>query len=150
MGRYISQTSRNQSGKKPADPFNQFALGSFAEKRVLKLVKLQVVHFVAFRFRSKISLRSSEIHRKQNFKIVFLFKSVSAVFTFSFHFFLRFSCLFFFCWAFSRLPFWFFCFGRAFRILGLGERKSWVKEQLRFSRKVSEQCFFAFFSGLLD
>ena len=96
MGRYISQTSRNQSGKKPADSFNQFALGSFAEKCVLKLVKLQVVHFVAFQFRSKISLQSSEIHRKQNFKIVFLFKSVSAVFTFSFHFFLHFSCLLFF------------------------------------------------------
>ena len=61
------------------------------------------------------------------------FKSNTATLTFSFRFlsslFFRFSCLilFFFCWAFSRLHFGEKNFRKAFRILGLFERKGrWV------------------------
>ena len=58
-----------------------------------------------------ISLQSSGMHRKQNFEIVFEFKSATAVLTFTFHFLssLLFSLFlpqgFFFCWAFSGLHF---------------------------------------------
>ena len=58
-----------------------------------------------------ISFRSSSVHRKQNFNIVFGFKSDTAVLTFTFRFlssplFSLFLPHFFFsCWAFSRLRF---------------------------------------------
>ena len=58
-----------------------------------------------------ISLRSSGMRRKQNFDIVFGFKSDTAVLTFTFRFlssllFLLFLPHFFSsCWAFSRLDF---------------------------------------------
>ena len=58
-----------------------------------------------------ISLRSSGMRRKQNFEIVFGFKSDTAVLTFTFRFLssLLFSLFlphfFFSCWAFSRLHF---------------------------------------------
>ena len=64
------------------------------------------------------SLQSSDMRRKQNF-------------TFSPPLFFRFSCLICsFCWAFSRLHFGEKNFRKAFRILGLFERKGgWVVEQ---------------------
>ena len=58
-----------------------------------------------------ISFRSSGMRRKQNFAIVFEFKSDTAVLTFTFRFlsssfFFAFVASFFFsCWAFSRLHF---------------------------------------------
>ena len=58
-----------------------------------------------------ISLRSSGMHRKQNFEIVFGFKSDTAVLTFTFRFLssplfsLFLPHCFFSCWAFSRLHF---------------------------------------------
>ena len=89
---------------------NPFAPGDFAEKRVLKLVEwfsghcraiksknlpqtgLQVVRFMAFRSRCKIS--ACEVRACAESKI------------FSPPLFFRFSCLIFFsCWAFSRLHF---------------------------------------------
>ena len=43
-------------------------------------------------------------------------------------------------------------FGKAFRILGLDERKGrWVvKQDFRGNFRVNVTCFLAFFSGLLD
>ena len=53
---------------------------------------------------SASEVRSSGIHRKQNFKNFLGFNSDAAVSTFTFRFFFRFSLffVFFFCWAFSR------------------------------------------------
>ena len=108
---------------------NPFAPGVFAEKRVLKLVewfpghcfkelKLTTNRFTGCTLHGllmqmqNISLRSSGMCRKQNFEIVFGFKSDTAVltFTFCFHssplFSLFLPHFFFSCWAFSRL-----CFG---------------------------------------
>ena len=105
-----------------------------------------------------ISLRSSGIHRKQNFKIVFGFKSNTAVLTFTFRFlssplFSPFLPHFFSsCWAFSRLNFGGTSFRKAFRILGLGERKGrWAMEQdFHADFQVNVTWFFASFSGVLD
>ena len=68
-----------------------------------------------------INLRSSGMRRKQNFEIVFGFKSDRAVLTFTF----RFSCLIFFSLAGHLVGFILvgIVFRKAFRILGLGERK---------------------------
>ena len=107
--------------------FNPFAPGDFAKKRVLKLVewslscykelKLTTNWFTGHTLRGllilmqNISLRSSGMRRKQNFKIVFGFKSDTAVLTFTFRFLssLLFSLFlphfFVSCWAFSRLHF---------------------------------------------
>ena len=81
-----------------------------------------------------ISLRSSGMRRKQNFEIVFGFKSDKAVLTFTFRF-------------FSSLV-----FQKAFRILGLGERKGrWAMEQdFHGDFQVNVTWFFASFSGVLD
>jgi len=87
-----------------------------------------------------ISSRSWGMHGKQNFK------------TFSPPLFFCFSCLNFFCWAFSRLHFSGKSFGKAFRILGLDERKGrWVvKQDFKGNFQVHvTSFFFAFFSGLL-
>ena len=76
-----------------------------------------------------ISLRSSGMRRKQNFDIVFGFKSDTAVLTFTF----RFSCLIFFSLAGHLVGFILvgIVFKKAFRILGLGERKGrWAVEQV--------------------
>ena len=80
--------------------FNPFAPGDFAEERILKLVewslscykelKLTTNRFTGHTLRGllilmqNISLRSSGMRRKQNFKIVFGFKSDAAVLTFTF------------------------------------------------------------------
>ena len=106
-----------------------------------------------------ISLRSSGMRRKQNFDIVFGFKSDTAVLTFTFGFL---SSLLFSLF----LPHFFFSlaghlvgyilvgrvFRKAFRILGLGERKGrWVMEQdFHGDFQVLVTCFFASFSGVLD
>ena len=106
-----------------------------------------------------ISLRSSGMRRKQNFNIVFRCKSDTVVLTFTFPFLSspRFSLflliLFFSCWAFSRLHFdGKSVFRKAFRILGLGERKGrWVMEQdFHEDLQVNLAWFFAVFSGILD
>ena len=93
------------------------------------------------------------MRRKQNCEIVFGFKSDTAVLTFTF------------CFLSSPLfslflPFFFSfaghlvgkVFRKAFRILGLGERKGrWVVEQdFHGNFQVSVTWFFAFFSGVLD
>ena len=86
-----------------------------------------------------ISLRSSGMRRKQNFK-----QSWLLLFAFSPPLFFRFSCLIFFfsCWAFSRLHYGGNSFRKALRILGLGERKGrWV---MRFSCRFSGQCYMVF------
>ena len=106
-----------------------------------------------------ISLRSSGMRRKQNFEIVFGFKSDTAVLTFTF----RFLCSLLFS---LFLPHFFFSlsghlvgfnlvgrvFRKAFRILGLGERKGrWVIEQdFHGDFQVNVSWFFASFSGVLD
>ena len=100
-----------------------------------------------------ISLRSSGMYRKQNFKIVFGFKSDTAVLTFTFRFlssplFTFLASFFFSCWAFSRLIILVGkVFRKAFRILGLVERKGrWVVEQdFHGNFQVNVTWFFAFF-----
>ena len=84
------------------------------------------------------------MRRKQNFEI----------FTFSPPLFFRFSCLIFFSFAGHLVGFILVgkVFRKAFRILGLGERKGrWVVEQdFHGNFQVDVTWFFAFFSGLLD
>ena len=106
-----------------------------------------------------MSLRSSGMPRKQNFNIVFGFKSDTAVLTFTFRFFS--SPLFF---VFVASSFFSLAghlvgfilvgkvFRKAFRILGLGERKGrWVMEQdFHGDFQVLVTWFFASFSGVLD
>ena len=104
------------------------------------------------------SLRSSGMRRKQSFDIVFGFKSDTAVLTFTFRF-LSYPLFLLF------LPHFFFLAGhlvgfilvgmvfrKAFRILGLGERKGrWATEQdFHGDFQVNVTCFFASFSGVLD
>ena len=103
-----------------------------------------------------ISLRSSGMRRKQNFEIIFGFKSDTAVLTFTFlsllpSFFTFLSSFFFSCWVFSRLHFVGKVFRKAFRILGLDERKGrWVVEQdFHGNFQVNVTWFFAFFCGVL-
>ena len=75
-----------------------------------------------------ISLQSSGMCRKQNFEIVFGFKSDTAVLTFTF----RFSCLIFFSLAGHLVGFILVgkVFRKAFRILALDERKGrWAVEK---------------------
>ena len=86
--------------------------------------------------KQNISLQSSDMHRKQNFGIVFGFKSYTAVLTFTFRFLyspllsLFLPHFVFFGRAFSRLLLVGKVFGKAFRILGLDERKGrWIVEQ---------------------
>ena len=105
-----------------------------------------------------ISLRSSGMRRKPNFEIVFGFKSDTAVLTLTFRFLSSplFSLF---------LPHFFSLAGhlvglilvarvlrKAFRILGLGERKGrWVMEQdFHGDFQVNVTWFFACFSGVLD
>ena len=105
-----------------------------------------------------ISLRSSGMRRKQNFEIVFGFKSDTAVLTFTFRFLSSLLFLLF-------LPHFFFLAGhlvgfnlvgrvfrKAFRILGLGERKGrWVMEQdFHGDFQVNVTWFFTSFSSVLD
>ena len=105
-----------------------------------------------------ISFRSLGMRRKQNFKIVFGFKSDTAVLTFTFRFLS--SPLFslflphFFSLAGHFVGFVLVgrVFRKAFRILGLGERKGrWVMEQdFHGDFQVLVTWFFASFSGVLD
>ena len=106
-----------------------------------------------------ISLRSSGMRRKQNFDIVFGFKSDTAVLTFTFRFLssLLFSLFLppFFCSLAGHLVGFILVgrvFRKAFRILGLGERKGrWVMEQdFHGDFQVLVTWFFASFSGVLD
>ena len=105
-----------------------------------------------------ISLRSSGMRRKQNFDIVFGFKSDTAVLTFTFRFLssLLFSLFLphFFSLAGHLVGFNLVgrVFRKAFRILGLGERKGrWVMEQdFHGDFQVNVSWFFASFSGVLD
>ena len=105
-----------------------------------------------------ISLRSSGMPRKQNFDSVFGFKSDTAVLTFTFPF-LSSPCFLLFLLIFFSLAghlVGFILMGRvfrkAFRILGLGERKGrWVMEQdFHGDLQVNLAWFFAVFSGILD
>ena len=85
------------------------------------------------------------MRRKQNFETQ---QSWHLLFAFSPPLFFRFSCSFFFSrWAFSRLR-----FRKAFRTLGLGERKDrWATEQdFHGDFQVNVTWFFASFSGVLD
>ena len=91
--------------------------------------------------KQNISLRSSGMHRKQNF-------------TFSTPLFYRFSCLILFSLAVHLVGFILVgkVFGKAFRILGLDERKGrWIVEQNFHGKfQVNVTGFFAFFSSVLD
>ena len=104
-----------------------------------------------------MSLRSSG--RKQNYEIAFGFKSDTAVLTFTFRFlssllFLLFLPHFFFSLAGHLVGFILVgrVFRKAFRILGLGERKGrWATEQdFHGGFQVNVTWFFAPFSGVLD
>ena len=105
-----------------------------------------------------ISLRSSGMRRKQNFDIVFGFKSDTAVLTFTFPFLssplFSFFLLIFFPLAGHLVGFILMgrVFRKAFRILGLGERKGrWVMEQdFHGGLQVNLAWFFAIFPGVLD
>ena len=106
-----------------------------------------------------ISLRSSGMRRKQNFDIVFGLKSDTAVLTFTFRFlssplFSLFLPHFFFSLAGHLVGFILvgIVFRKAFRILGLGERKGrWAMEQdFHGNFQVNVTWFFASFSGVLD
>ena len=94
-----------------------------------------------------ISLRSSGMCRKQNFEIAFTFLFLSSPL-----FLLFLTHIFVSCWAFSRLHFGGKGFRKAFRILGLYERKGrWVVEQDFLGNvQVNVTWFFAFFLGGLD
>ena len=95
-----------------------------------------------------ISLRSSGMRRKQNFESWLL------LFAFSPPLFFCFSCLIFFSLAGHLVGFILvgIVFRKAFRIIGLGERKGrWVMEQdFHGDVWVSVTWFFASFSGVLD
>ena len=104
-----------------------------------------------------ISLRSSGMRRKQNFDIVFGFKSDTAVFYFSLSLlpsFFAFLASFFFPLAGHLVGLILVgrVFRKAFRILGSGERKGkWVMEQdFHVDFQVLVTWFFASFSGVLD
>ena len=108
-----------------------------------------------------ISLRSSGKRRKQNFEIVFPIwglkvtqQSWLLLFAFSPPLFFRFSCLIFFSLAGHLVGFFLvgIVFRKAFRILGLGERKGrWAMEQdFQGDFQVNVTWFFASFSGVLD
>ena len=91
-----------------------------------------------------ISLQSSGMRRKQNFEIVFGFKSNTPVLTFTFRFLS--SPLFSFFLPHFLLSFILVekVLRKAFNILGLDERKGrWVLEQ-DFSWKSSGQCYMVF------
>ena len=105
------------------------------------------------------SLQSSGMRRKQNFEVVFGFKGDTAVVTFTFrflstpvfslflpHFFSLAGHLIGFVLVGSRV------FRKAFRILGLDERKGqWAMEQdFHGDFQVKVTWFFASFSGVLD
>ena len=98
------------------------------------------------------------MRRKQNFDIVFGFKSDTAVLTFTFRFLSSLLFLFFLPHFFSLdghlvgLILVGRVFRKAFRILGLGERKGrWVMEQdFHGDLQVNVTWFFACFSGVLD
>ena len=88
-----------------------------------------MVHFVALMQMQNISLRSSGMHRKQNF-VILGFKSDAAVLTFTFLFlssplFSLFVAFFFLILLVLR---GFILVGKTFRTLGLNERM-WVVEQ---------------------
>ena len=87
-----------------------------------------------------ISLQSSGMRRKQNFEIVFGFKSDTAVLTFTF----RFSCLIFFSLAGHLVGFILVgkVFRKAFRILGLDERKGRcvVEQDFQGNFQVNQGC----------
>ena len=105
-----------------------------------------------------ISLWGSGMRRKQNCEIVFGFKSDTAVLTFTFRFlssplFSLFLPHFFsFAGHLVGLILVGKVFRKAFRILGLGERKGrWVVEQDFHGKfQASVTWFFAFFSGVLN
>ena len=99
------------------------------------------------------------MQRKQNFEIVFGFKSDTAVLTFTFSLsllpsFFAFLASFFLSLAGHLVGFILVerVFGKAFRILGLGERKGrWAMEQdFHADFQVNLTWFFAFFSGVRD
>ena len=104
-----------------------------------------------------ISLQSLGMHREQKFRDGF--KSDTAVLTFTFHFlssplFSLFLPHFFFSLAGHLVGFILvgIVFRKAFRILGLDERKGrWVVEQdFHGNFQVNVTWFFAFFSNVLD
>ena len=104
-----------------------------------------------------ISLRSSGMRRKQNFEFLGLKvtqQSWLLLFAFSPPFFFRFSCLIFFSLAGHLVGFILVgrVFRKAFRILGLGERRGrWLMEQdFHGDFQVNVTWFFASFSGVLD
>ena len=99
------------------------------------------------------------MRRKQNFEIVLGFKSDTAALTFTFPFLsspLSLLCLLIFFFPLAGHLVGFILMGRvfrkAFRILGLGERKGrWVMEQdFHGDLQVNLAWFFAVFSGVLD
>ena len=110
-------------------------------------------------FWSRCKILACEVRACTERKIwVFGFKSDIAVLTFTFRFlssaFLCFSCLIFLSLAghYSRLHFGGKNFRKAFRILGLDERKDRrvVKQDFHGNLQVNVAWFFAFFSGVLD
>ena len=98
------------------------------------------------------------MRRKQNFEMIFGFKSDTAVLTFTFRFLssLLFSLFLSHFFSLAGYLVGFILVGRvfrkAFRILGLGERKGrWVIEQdFHGDFQVNVTWFFASFSGVLD
>ena len=94
------------------------------------------------------------MRRKQNFDIVFGFKNDTAVLTSLLPSFFAFLARFFFSLAGHLVGFILIgrVFRKAFRILGLGERKGrWAMERdFHGDLQVNLAWFFAFFSGVLD
>ena len=97
------------------------------------------------------------MRRKQNFKIVLGFKSDTAVVTFTFRFLSSLFSIFlphYVSFAGHLVGFILVgkVFRKAFRILGLAERKGrWVVEQdFHGNFRVNVTWFFAFFSSVLD
>ena len=152
---------------------NPFAPEDFAEKHVLKLVewfsghcykeiKLTTNRFTGCTLHGlliqmqNISLRSSGICRKQNFKIVFGLKvtqqSWLLLFAFTPPLFFRFFCLNFFSLAGHLVGFIFVgrVFRKAFRILGLRERKGRWAMDFHGDFQFNVTWFSASFSGVLD
>ena len=150
--------------KKLGTLLNPFAPGDFAEKRVLKLVERFSGHCRAIIkelkpvYRSYTSRPSDPDAKYQLAKFGHGFKSDTAVLTFTFRFLssllFAFLASFFFSLAGHLVGFILvrIVFRKAFRILGLGEKKGrWAMEQdFHGDFQFNVTWFFASFSGVLD
>ena len=133
-----------------------WSLSCYKELKLLNRFTGRTLHVLLIQMQN-ISLRSSGMCRKQNFEVLGLKvtqQSWLLLFAFCPPLFFRFFCLIFFPLAGHLVGFILvgIVFRKAFRILGLGERKGrWAIEQdFHGDFQVNVTWFFASFSGVLD